>query len=114
MITVHIVRDDKFNRICSFSVEGHANYAKHGEDIVCAGVSAVSVGTVNAIEALAGVELPVKVKDGFVSSSVPSFKDVEVDSKVQLLLESMIVMLDTIAQSYGSHVTVYDSNLNKT
>lgn len=108
MITVKIVRDDKNNRIVSFAVEGHANYAKHGKDIVCAGVSAVSVGTVNAIETLAGVELPVKMKDGWLSSLIPHIADKEKEDKLQLLLESMIVSLDTIAQSYGDHVVVHD------
>jgi len=113
MIKITIVRDDKDNRIVSFAVEGHANYAKHGQDIVCAGVSAVSVGTVNAIEALAGVELPVKMKDGWLSSRIPSISDAKCDEKVQLLLESMIVSLDTIAQSYGDHVKVHDLNLKE-
>lgn len=108
MIKVRIVRDDKNNRIVSFAVEGHANYAEHGMDIVCAGVSAVSVGTVNAIEALAGVELPAKMKDGWLSSKIPTLGQPEVDQKVQLLLESMVVMLDTIAQTYGNHVKLHD------
>jgi len=108
MIKVRIVRDDKSNRIVSFAVEGHANYAEHGMDIVCAGVSAVSVGTVNAVEALAGVELPAKMKDGWLSSRIPLLDQPELDQKVQLLLESMVVMLDTIAQSYGNYVKIYD------
>lgn len=113
MIKVKVVRDDKSNRILSFAVEGHANYAKHGKDIVCAGVSAVSVGTVNAIEMLAGVELPVKMKDGWLSSKIPIVADAKADEVVQLLLESMIVSLDTIAQSYGDHVAVYDQHLKQ-
>ncbi|MFC6331569.1 ribosomal-processing cysteine protease Prp [Paenibacillus septentrionalis] len=112
MITVTIERDEESNRIVSFAVEGHANYAKHGKDIVCAGVSAVSVGTVNAIEALAGVELPVKMKNGWLSSPIPRIADKNAEDKVQLLLESMIVSLDTIAQSYGDHVVVHDQNSN--
>ncbi|GIP16908.1 hypothetical protein J40TS1_25500 [Paenibacillus montaniterrae] len=113
MVKITIVRDDKSNRIVSFAIEGHANYAKHGEDIVCAGVSAVSVGTVNAIEALAGVELPVKMKNGWLSSRIPSAADADTDAKIQLLLESMIVSLDTIAQSYGDHVRLHDQNLKE-
>lgn len=112
MITITIVRENDNNRIVSFAVEGHANYAKHGKDIVCAGVSAVSVGTVNAIEALAGVELPVKMKNGWLSSPIPQIADRVVEDKIQLLLESMIVMLDSIAQSYGDHVSVHDRNSN--
>jgi uncharacterized protein len=113
MINVTIERDDNSNRIVSFKIEGHANYAEHGKDIVCAGVSAVSVGTVNAIEALAGVELPVQMKDGWLSSLIPPNVEPLVDEKLQLLLESMIVSLNAIAESYGDHVTVHDRNSNK-
>ncbi|WP_168123750.1 ribosomal-processing cysteine protease Prp [Paenibacillus sp. HB172176] len=105
MITITIVRGaDK--RVASFAVEGHAKYAKPGKDIVCAGVSAVSVGTVNSIEQLTGVRLPAEMKNGWLSSSIPLSAQADTDERVQLLLESMIVMLDTIAKSYGKHVSL--------
>ncbi|OUS77886.1 hypothetical protein B1748_03685 [Paenibacillus sp. MY03] len=108
MITVTLVRNEKDRRIVSFAVEGHAKYAKPGKDIVCAGVSAVSVGTVNAIETLAGIELPATVKNGWLSSDVPVLPDAESDSRMQLLLEGMVVMLETIATSYGKHVVIQE------
>lgn len=109
MITVTFTRRVADRRILAFAIEGHANYAKHGEDIVCAGVSAVSVGTVNAIEELAGVELPAKMKDGWLSSDIPpALSDAEADGRVQLLLESMLVMLETISKSYGKHVVIHE------
>ncbi|OUM96080.1 MAG: ribosomal protein [Thermobacillus sp. ZCTH02-B1] len=106
MITVTFVRRREDRRIVSFAAEGHANYARRGEDIVCAGVSAVTVGTVNAIEALTGVRLPYSMRDGWLRSEIPETGDPAVDGKVQLLLEAMAVMLDTIQQSYGKHVVV--------
>lgn len=108
MITITFVREEADKRIVSFAVEGHAKYAKPGKDIVCAGVSAVSVGTVNAIEALAGVELPVSMKNGWLSSDIPVLQDAEADSRMQLLLESMAVMLETIATSYGKHIIIHE------
>ncbi|MHA6485142.1 ribosomal-processing cysteine protease Prp [Paenibacillus sp. strain BS8-2] len=108
MITITFVRNETDRRIVSFAVEGHAKYAKPGKDIVCAGVSAVSVGTVNAIETLAGVELPAMMKNGWLSSDVPLLPDAAADGVMQLLLESMVVMLETIATSYGKHVVVHE------
>lgn len=93
--------------IRSFSVKGHANFAEHGQDIVCAGVSAVTVGTVNAIEALLGIELDSSMKDGFLQASVPANAGGKPE-QVQLLLESMVVMLRSIEESYGAHITVTD------
>jgi uncharacterized protein YsxB (DUF464 family) len=106
MISVRIVRESADKRIVSFAIEGHAKYAKPGKDIVCAGVSAVSVGTVNAIEKLTNVVLPASMKSGWLSSDIPVQPDSDLDAKVQLLLESMIVMLETIAQSYGKFVKI--------
>lgn len=106
MIDVTFERRASDRRIVSFAVVGHAKYAKPGKDIVCAGVSAVSVGTVNSIEALAGFELPSKLSNGWLSSDIPVLPDAEQDGKMQLLLESMVVMLDTIAKSYGKHVVL--------
>ncbi|WP_042164732.1 ribosomal-processing cysteine protease Prp [Paenibacillus gorillae] len=112
MINVTFVRNAVDRRIISFAVEGHAKYAKPGKDIVCAGVSAVSVGTVNAIEALTQVELPCSMKNGWLSSDIPVHPDRETDDKIQLLLEAMAVMLATIAESYGRNVVIGEQLLS--
>lgn len=39
-------RSDKF---VSYSVSGHANYAPHGQDIICAGVSALYTAVTNTL-----------------------------------------------------------------
>ncbi|QYR23390.1 ribosomal-processing cysteine protease Prp [Paenibacillus sp. sptzw28] len=107
MITITIVRQSASDRrIVSFAIEGHAKYAKPGKDIVCAGVSAVSVGTVNAIEELAGIELPASMNNGWLHSEIPEHSDPSANERVQLLLESMIVMLNAIAASYGNYVQI--------
>ena len=109
MIIVSITRA-KDGSIHDFEVKGHAGYAKPGEDIVCAGVSAVTVGTVNSIESLTGVVMNSRMKNGFLSSSLPPIEDETVESKVQLLLESMLVMLNDIADSYGEYIQIKDSH----
>jgi uncharacterized protein len=103
MIKVTVYRNDD-RTIHAFQVKGHAGYAASGQDIVCAGVSAVTVGTVNAIEALLAVELPSEMKDGWLSSRIPSDLPGDVHQQVQLLLESMVVMLQSIQDSYGKHI----------
>ncbi|TYP73845.1 ribosomal-processing cysteine protease Prp [Paenibacillus methanolicus] len=106
MITATFVRSAEDNRIVSFAISGHADYAKRGKDIICAGVSTVSVGTVNAIEELTGVELPASMRSGWLQSEIPLQADDTVNERIQLLLESMRVMLASIAVSYGKYVEV--------
>jgi uncharacterized protein len=91
--------------IRSFTMSGHADFAEHGQDIVCAGASAVSFGAVNAIEALTGVAAEVKQGNGgFLQCTFPENISDEVQEKVQLLLEGMIVSLQGIEQEYGKHI----------
>jgi uncharacterized protein YsxB (DUF464 family) len=111
MITITLVRRLPTRRIVSFAVEGHAKYANPGKDIVCAGVSAVTVGTVNSIEVLTGLELPASMKGGWLQSNIPETGDSATDDAVQLLLESMTVMLDTITKSYGKHVVIREQSV---
>jgi len=106
MVIVRLERDGE-GRISSFTVQGHADYAEYGKDIVCAGVSAVTVGTLNAIEALLGVELDAQVEEGYLQASVPPLEGNKLE-QTQLLLESMLVMLKSIEKSYGKHISVKD------
>ena len=110
MIQVTFERRQADKTIAAFTIEGHAQYARAGKDIVCAGVSAISVGTVNSIEALTGVVLPASMKNGWLSSDVPETGSPETDAQVQLLLESMRVMLETIQQSYGRFVVIHEQS----
>lgn len=110
MISVSVMRDDN-NDITGFKVSGHAGYAKAGYDIVCAGVSAVTVGTVNAIEALTGTVMDADMKDGFLSAALPEgIGDVQTE-QVQLLLASMVVMLQSIEGSYGQYIEIQDATM---
>jgi uncharacterized protein len=106
MINVLITRASGSDAIVGFEVKGHAGYARRGEDIVCAGVSAVTVGTVNSIESLTGVTMDTSMKNGFLSGTLGSVEDSELSAKVQLLLESMVVMLSNIAESYGKYIQI--------
>jgi uncharacterized protein len=112
MIKITVTRNDDHS-ISSFRVTGHAGYAASGQDIVCAGVSAVTVGTVNAVEALLSVELPAEMKDGWLSARIPANLPGDVQQQVQLLLESMMVMLESIQDSYGSYIQIRTQSSKK-
>lgn len=107
MVKVTINRDHNGN-IISFKLTGHANFDVRGQDIVCAGVSAVSFGSVNAIEQLTGVVPEIKQgKDGgYFECHYPSDLSDETAEKVQLLLEAMVLSLKTIELSYSQYVKI--------
>ncbi|MBB6674250.1 ribosomal-processing cysteine protease Prp [Cohnella nanjingensis] len=105
MITITIYRDQD-ERIKRFSVTGHAKYDDPGKDIVCAGVSAVTVGAVNAIEKLTGIVPDAEMKSGFLSASMPESGETHRNEQLQLLLAGMVVALESIADQYGKHVRI--------
>lgn len=107
MIKTTIYRSND-GEIVSFSMDGHANFGDYGTDIVCAGVSAVTVGTVNAIEKLCGISAQdhCKSESGLLTYELPKGLDHQVSEKAQLLLEGMVVSLQSIVQSYGKYVKI--------
>ncbi|CAH1214856.1 ribosomal-processing cysteine protease Prp [Paenibacillus sp. LjRoot153] len=95
-------------QILSFVVEGHAEYDVPGKDLVCAAVSAISVGTCNSIESLTGV-IPIhEMEPGLLDVTIPDSARAmpETWGQVQLIIESMVVMLQTIEQTYGDYITI--------
>jgi len=106
MITVKIERGA--GRIRKFTVSGHARYDDPGKDIVCAGVSAVTVGAVNAIEKLTGIVPKTRMRGGWLSAEVPESGDKVLDIQTQWLLEGMVVSLETITTAYAKYVQIQD------
>jgi|HigsolmetaAR203D_1030402.scaffolds.fasta_scaffold00079_49 hypothetical protein len=108
MVRVTIERDRESGRIVRCSLVGHAQFDEPGKDLVCAGVSTVAFGTVNAVEALVGIELDCVTDEaeGRFEFRTPDVRDSGKAEHLQLLLESMVVMLETIEQSYGQYIQV--------
>lgn len=107
MITVMIERNGK-GRLLRFSVSGHAGYEEPGKDIVCAGVSAVTVGAVNAIEKLTGLVPKAEMRSGWLRAEAPKGGDPALDDRAQLLLEGMVAQLETIAEEYGTYLQIQE------
>ncbi|MDR7077938.1 uncharacterized protein YsxB (DUF464 family) [Neobacillus niacini] len=105
MISITINRSES-ESIQSFKISGHAFFANRGKDIVCAGASAVSVGAINAVHALTGVKPEIEQGDGFLRCVVPDKLPEDINEKVQLLLEGMVVSLRTIEEEYGEHIKI--------
>lgn len=109
MIKVQIYRD-KNNIIWAYDVKGHANFKKHGEDIVCAGVSALSQTTLLSLVEVVGIDenkLDYKIDDsGFLSVRLPEDLDENKLDESQILLRSFEIGVKSIIESYGKYVTL--------
>lgn len=58
-------------RLSGFSVIGHSGSAPSGEDIVCAGISALAITAANALETVGGISARLHSGDGFLSVRLP-------------------------------------------
>lgn len=95
-------------RITSFTMSGHADFAEKGSDIVCAGASTVSFGLLNAIMSLTDVQPEIEQgkKGGYLQCKIPENISEESSEKVQLLLHAMLVSLQTLERDYGKYIKV--------
>jgi len=97
----------KENKICAFEIFGHAGYAPHGEDIVCAAVTILSLNTVNAIEQFTDVPFQAEAdekKGGYLKVVFP-LEGME-DERVQLLLQTLWLGLSGIETEYNKYLTL--------
>lgn len=112
MITITLVRNAQ-RAIIRFTVSGHAFYNEPGKDIVCAGVSAVTIGAVNAIEKLTGLVPDAISESGLLKAETPQSNDPMRNDQVQLLLEGMVAALESIVESYGKYVIIKETFVGK-
>ncbi|ASB88076.1 ribosomal-processing cysteine protease Prp [Bacillus sonorensis] len=113
MIQATITRSRSNKGILSFEMSGHANFAEHGQDLVCAGASAVAIGAINAVIKLTGIDpvLDLGEDGGFLSFAFPDETDQEAREKAQLLLEGMLVSLQTIERDYKGYLKVTEKRI---
>ncbi|MEY8741205.1 ribosomal-processing cysteine protease Prp [Bacillales bacterium AN1005] len=109
MVEVEIIRSVSNGGIISYLSKGHADYDGHGKDIVCAGVSTVTFGTVNSIEVLLEIVPAHTIHEGFLKIDIPEQIEPKKFEQVQLLLESMVVMLKSIQESYDEYLTIKET-----
>lgn len=97
MINVSIYKDAD-NLITGFRLSGHARFARHGKDVVCAAASALVINTINSIENFTSdqFELEEDEKKGIIEFHVVS----PMSSNSNLLLSSLALGLQKIADDY--------------
>ncbi|WEZ09401.1 ribosomal-processing cysteine protease Prp [Priestia flexa] len=110
MIKVTISRNAN-KQIDGFTMSGHAEFSEHGKDLVCAGASAVSFGTLNAIHSITGITPVIKQggDGGYLRCEIPENVDLSALEQIHLLLEGMVVSLKTIELDYSKYIKINDN-----
>lgn len=97
---------NKQGNLWRFVLDGHAGYADHGQDIVCAAVSMIVINTINSIDLLTQENLLLEEDDrgGYIDCSFPDIKVNKGSKEALLLLTSMDLGLNSIKEQYGEYI----------
>ena len=85
-----------------FICDGHAGYANHGEDIVCASISVLVINTINSLEQITGEEMLVETDED--SGTIQcSFVNQPLKETSKALMDSLALGLTQIEKQYGKN-----------
>ena len=96
-VTMSKNEDGDYSGIC---LEGHAEYAEYGQDIVCAAVSVLFINTVNAIEKFTddAMEVEQHTETDQIILHLPS----SISDESRLLIDSLLLGLQGVEEEYGN------------
>ncbi|MGM9947398.1 ribosomal-processing cysteine protease Prp [Floccifex sp.] len=89
------------NQIVSIRMNGHANAAKHGEDLVCAGASSIGIGALNALDDIFSDAVDLEFRENKFRIKVLKNSDL-----LQTCLLFMIKQLETMVEAYPENITI--------
>lgn len=95
MIKVNLIYKD--DELCGLTAEGHALYAEHGNDLICAAVSSILTGGFNAFDDSDFEEI--SLNEGYAKVIVCS-------EKGKIILQTLVVQLKTIEASYPKNIRI--------
>ena len=98
---IKVVIEKNNSKIVSFEVSGHSNYDEKGRDIVCAGVSAIVVGGINALVNENKKAIEYECKEGYAKVLVKN-----IDSNIEMILDVISTQLYTVEESYPKFIKI--------
>lgn len=108
MITVTFERDQDI--IKKVVVSGHGEYADSGEDIVCAGVSILTISILNGLSEVVGLsDLKRKVDSGYTSFEIPEIKDPLQKLQADTLMDTFHLGLCATEAAYTNYIKIIDN-----
>lgn len=88
------------NLFSAITIEGHSNYAEKGSDIVCAGVSAIGVGGLNALLTMTNPKPRYEMNDGYLYIEFLS------SQSAQIIAQVMEIQLKSIEENYKKYIKI--------
>lgn len=105
MTAIHFYRSPN-GGLEGFSVIGHTGSKPAGEDIICAAVSALSLAAVNALEAVAEIDVAPIVRDGVLHVRIRGALSARQRHDARVILRTAWLGLHDIAAEYPRYVRI--------
>ena len=86
--------------LISIEVEGHADFSNYGNDVVCAGISAIMFGSLNALTSFKLDEGRIIIDKAFIKINLVN------DKEIQIIAKTMLIQLQTIQESYPDYINI--------
>ena len=101
MINISIYQNEQ-DEYTGFRMEGHAGYAKRGQDIVCAAVSVLVINTINSLDQITGEKMNVESDEnsGIIRCRLVNHPLKETS---KALMDSLVLGLSQIEKQYGKN-----------
>ena len=98
-----------------FEMSGHAGFAEHGKDIVCAAASVLATTCVNAIETVANVVCSVEIDEerGYLKAMLPKELSDEQRHDATVILRSFRQGIADLAEGNPKYITLKEMRLSK-
>lgn len=110
MIHAHFYRSQSAG-IYAVELTGHADSGPYGYDLVCAAVSALSIGAINSLAELGHYTPLVEMdeeKGGYLSVSLPAQLTDDQKYVTDILLAGFLLSLRSVATEYPDYVTIVE------
>lgn len=86
--------------IQDLSVSGHSGSAEHGQDLICAGISAISFGLCNALDQSRS-DADIRIGENSIEIHVN-----HPDEKTDIILQTGLIQMKTVEESNEKYITV--------
>lgn len=102
MIKVEVVRKNQL--IHEITISGHADSGPKGYDLVCAAVSSIATGALNALNQICSSDVQLSLTEN--PDAMIKIKVLQNRDDLQLLLKMMLIQLKTVQESQQKYIHI--------
>lgn len=104
MIRVRVQRLNQM--IQSIEITGHAQSAKTGEDLVCAAISSIATGALNALDQLYSNDVVLTYQEA--PEALIKIQVIKNDATLEQLLQFLLIQIRTVENSHKKYIQIQE------